>query len=102
MTNQPDTTRSETPTVALGLLAFCTGAIVLMIAFTLCFQLSSSDEAMAEAAKGRTIAVPAVIALVVAVVTLSGRRCQWAFAVGWAGAAVAVIAVLLTVFLPGG
>ena len=95
-------TRSETPTVAVGLFAFCAGAIVLMIAFVLGFYLESTPRAMADAAKGGAIAVPAVIALVVGVVALAGRRRQWAFAVGCAGAAVAVVAVLLALLLPGG
>ena len=98
----PEMTRSERPILALGLLAFCTGVIVLMLALLLGFHIGSSVNADINTAKGQLIAVPAAIALVTGVVTLSGRRRHWAFAVGWVGVAAAAVAVLLTVVVPGG
>lgn len=101
-TARSETPRSERPILALGLLAFCTGVIVILFALVLGFHFEASDAALADSEKGQRIAVPAVIAVVAAVVALSGRRRGWAFAVGWVAVAAAVLAVLLSVFLPGG
>ena len=94
--------RSETPIVFLGLLAFCTGVIVLLLALGVGFHLESSPEADVDTAKAQQMAIPALVALVVGVVTLAGRRRAWAMTLGYVGAAAAVVAVLLTVLLPGG
>lgn len=94
--------RRETPTLVLGLLAFCAGVVILLLALVLGFNVESTPRAVADSAKGQRIAVPAVIALVAGVVALAGRRRGWALAVGCVGAAAAVVAVLLTLLLPGG
>ena len=94
--------RHETPTLALGLLAACTGAVVLLVALVLGAYIEATPRAIVRSAKGHRIAVPAVVALVAGVVALVGRRRGWAFAVGCVGAAAAVVAVLLTVLLPSG
>ena len=92
----------ERPTLALGLFAFCAGVVVLLLALMLGFHIESTPRAVADSAKGQLIAIPAAIALVTGVVALSGRRRSWGLAVGWVGAAAAVVAVLLTLLLPGG
>ena len=101
---QPETpaARSEMPTLALGLLAFCVGVIFLMVAFVLGAHLQSSPSADANTIKAQVIAVPAGVALVTGVVSLAARRRDWAVTVGWVGAGAAVVAVLLNVLFPGG
>jgi hypothetical protein len=94
--------RHETATFALGLLAICAGVVVLLVALYLGFNIEGTPRAVADSAKGQAIAIPAVVALVAGVVALAGRRRGWALAVGCVGAAAAVLAVLLTVLLPGG
>ena len=94
--------RHETPTLALGLLAICAGVVVLLVALYLGFSIEATPSDVADSAKGHRIAPPAVVALVAGVVALAGRRRSWALAVGCVGAAAAVLAVLLTVLLPGG
>lgn len=98
---QKETPR-ETALVALGLLAFCTGFIILLVAFALGLHFASSPSADADTAKAQQIAVPAVVALVTGVVALTARRRAWAMTVAWVGAGAAVVAILLTVLLPGG
>ena len=66
------------------------------------FSIEADPVAIADSAKGHRIAVPAVPAVVAGVVALAGRRRRWALAVGCVAAAAAVVAVLLTVLLPGG
>ena len=63
------------------------------------FSIEADPVAIADSAKGHRIAVPAVVTGVVA---LAGRRRGWALAVDCVAAAAAVVAVLLTVLLPGG
>ena len=46
------------------------------------------------------VSVP--VGLVALLVALAGRRRSWALAVGCAGAAAAVVAVVLTILLPSG
>ena len=94
--------RHETPTLALGLLAFCTGVVVVLLALVLGFSIEATPSDVADSAKGHLIAVPAVVAIVVGVVALAGRRHGWSLAVACVGAAAAVVAVLLTILLPGG
>lgn len=94
--------RDEMPTLALGLLAFCIGAIGLLVALVLGFHLESSPQADANTLKGQVIAVPAFVALVTGTVALWARRRDWAVTVGWVGAGAAIVAVLLTVLFPGG
>ncbi len=94
--------RHEKPTLALGLLTFCAGVVVVLLALVLGFNIESTPRAVADSAKGHLIAIPAVIALVAGVVALNGRRRSWGLAVGCVGAAAAVVAVLLTVLVPGG
>lgn len=95
-------TPRETATIALGLLAFCTGVIVLLLALALGFHIEATESDLADSTKGQQIAIPAVIAVVVGVVACSRRRRGWALTVGWIGTAAAVVAVLLTILLPGG
>lgn len=95
-------TAGETRLVALGLLAFCAGVIVLMLALLHMVHLQSSPQGDKDTVKGQLMAVPAVVALVTGIVALSGRRRDWALTVGRIGAAAGVVAVLLTVLLPGG
>jgi len=95
-------TPRETALIALGLLAFCAGLILVMRALLLGFYIEGTPSAMADSAKGQRIAVPAVVALLAGVVALAGRRRGWAFPVAWVGVAAAVVAVLLSVLLPGG
>jgi hypothetical protein len=92
----------QTPTFVLGLLAICTGVWVLLVALYLGFTIEANRSAVADSAKGHRIAPPAVVALVAGVVAIAGRRRGWALAVGCVAAAAAVLAVLLTVLLPGG
>jgi hypothetical protein len=94
--------RNETPTLALGLVAFCAGVVVLLLALVLGFNIEATPRAMADSAKGQLIAIPAVVAVVAGVVALAGRRRAWALAVGCVGAAAAVVAVLLTILIPSG
>ena len=94
--------RGEHPTLGLGLLAFCTGVVVVLLALVLGFSIEGTPSEMADSAKGHRIAVPAVVALLAGVVALNARRHRWALAVAWVGTAAAVVAVLLTVLLPGG
>ncbi len=94
--------RDEMPALALGLLAFCAGVIVLMLALALGFHLQSTPEADADLAKGQRMAIPAVVALVTGIVALAGRRRDWGVTIGWVAAGAAVVAVLITVLLPGG
>ncbi|MBM9467447.1 hypothetical protein [Nakamurella leprariae] len=94
--------RRETPTVALGLLACCTGVVVLLLALILGFSIEGTPRAVADSAKGQRIAFPAVIAVLAGIVALGGRRHGWAFVVGILGALAAVVAVALAVLLPGG
>ena len=70
--------RHETPTLALGLLAFFVGMVVLLMALSLGFYIEATPRAIADSAKGHRIAVPAVVALVAGVVALSRRRRRWA------------------------
>jgi hypothetical protein len=100
--HETPTTRDEMPTLALGLLAFCAGVIVLLLALMLGFHIESSPQADADTAKAQAMAVPALTALVLGVVALAGRRRGWAVTVGWVAVAAAVVAVLLTALLPGG
>jgi hypothetical protein len=95
-------TRRETPTLTLGLLALSAGVVVLLLALVLGFNIEATPRAIADSAKGQLIAVPAVVALLAGVVALAARRRGWALAVGGLGAAAAVVAVLLTVVVPGG
>lgn len=88
--------------IALGLLAFCTGVMVVMRALVLGFYIEGTPSAMADSTKGQQIAIPAVAALLAGVVALAGRRRRWALPVAWVGVAAAVVAVLLTFLLPGG
>lgn len=99
---KPRETPRETATIALGLLAFCTGVIVLLLAFVLGFSFEASPSDMADSTKSQQMAIPAVIAVLVGTVACAGRRRGWALTVGWVGTAAAVVAVLLTVLLPGG
>lgn len=94
--------RHETATLRLGLLAFCAGVVVLMLALVLGFSIEASPSDTADSAKGQLIAVPGVVALVAGVVALTGRRRSWGLAVSCVGAAAGVVAVLLLVLLPGG
>ena len=94
--------RHETATFLLGLLAACTGVVVLLVALVLGFSIEATSSDIANSAKGHRIAPPAVVALIAGVVALAGRRRGWALAVGCVAAAAAVLAVLLTVVLPGG
>ncbi len=95
-------TPRETGILFLGLLAFCIGVVVLLLALLLGFHLQSSPSADADTAKAQQIGIPALVALVVGIVALAGRRRGWALTVGSVGAAAAVVAVLLTALLPGG
>ena len=92
--------RHETPALALGLLAACTGVVVLLLALLLGAYIEATPRAIVRSAKGHRIAVPAAVALVAGVVALAGRRRGWALVVGCVGAAAAVVAVVLTVLLP--
>ena len=94
--------RHETSTLILGLVALCSGVVVLLLSFVLGFNIEGTPRAVADSAKGQRIAVPAVVAGVTGVVALAGRRRGWALAVGCVGAAAAVVAVLLSVLLRGG
>ena len=98
----PEMTRHEKPTLAVGLLACCAGVVVLLLALVLGFNIEGTPRAIADSAKGQRIAIPAVVALVAGVAALAGRRRGWAFTVGCVGAAAAVVAVLLAVLLHGG
>jgi hypothetical protein len=98
----PKETPRETALIALGLLAFCTGLLVVMRALLLGFYIEGTPNALADATKGQQIAIPAVVALLAGVVALAGRRRGWAFPVAWLGVAAAAVAVLLTILLPGG
>lgn len=99
---RPEMVRSETPTLALGLLAFCGGVVILLVAAALGFHFGSDPSIIADIAKAQRIAVPAVVAVVTGVIALAGRRRSWAFAVACVGAAAAVVAGLLAIVLPGG
>jgi hypothetical protein len=94
--------RRETTTLALGLAAFCAGVVVILFALLLGFHIEASPADLVDSEKGQRIAVPAVIAVITAVVALAGRRRRWALAVGWVAVAAAVLAVLVAVLLPGG
>ncbi len=94
--------RHETTTLALGLLAFCAGVVVLLMALLLGFYIEATPRASADSAKGQLVAVPGVVALVAGVVALTGRRRAWALVVACVGVAAAVVAVLLLVLVPGG
>jgi hypothetical protein len=94
--------RHETATLTLGLLASVVGAVVVLVALWLGFSIEADPVAVADSAKGHRIAVPAVVAVVTGIVALAGRRHGWALAVGGVAGAAAVVAVLLTVLLPGG
>jgi riboflavin transporter FmnP len=98
-------TRQETPRetalVGLGLLGFCAGLIILLVALALGFHFESSPSADADTAKAQQIAVPAVVALVTGVVALAARRRAWAVTVAWVAAGAAIVAILLTILLPG-
>lgn len=94
--------QNETPTLALGLLAFCAGVAVLLVAFVLGINIESTDGEVADVAKGKQIAGPAAVALVAGVVALTARRRRWGFLVACVGAVAAVAAVLLAFLLPGG
>ena len=63
------------------------------------FSIEADPVAIADSVEGHRIAVPAVVTGVVA---LAGRWRGWALAVDCVAAAAAVVAVLLTVLLPGG
>ena len=88
--------------LALGLLAICAAVVVLLVALYLGAYIEATPRAIVRSAKGHRIAPPAGVALVAGVVAIAGRRHGWALAVGCVGAAAAVLAVLLTVLLPGG
>lgn len=94
--------RNERAMLALGLVPFCTGVVVLLLAFVLGLSIEGTPQALADAAKAQRMAVPAAVAVIAGVVSLSGRRRNWAFAVGWVAVAAAAVAVLFTVVLPGG
>ena len=94
--------RHERATLALGLLAFCAGVTVLLVALALSFYIESSPAVIADIRKAQRIAIPAVGALVAGVVALNARRRDWGFVVACVGAAAGVLAVLLTFLLPGG
>ncbi|SEP83920.1 hypothetical protein [Microlunatus flavus] len=91
----------EQSTLALGLLAFCTGTIVLLLALVLGFNLAGTTDGAVRSAKGQRVAVPGVVAVVTAVVALNGRRRRWGFGVACVGVAAAAVAVLLMILLPG-
>ncbi len=90
-------TPRETGAIALGLLAFCTGVIILML---LLAEATPGD--LADTTKGQQVAIPGVVAVLVGIVACAGRRRGWALTVGWVGVAAAVVTVLLAVLLPGG
>ena len=94
--------RRAWPTLALGVLAFCTGVVVALMALLLGFTFEASSSDVANSAKGHQIAVPAVVAIVTGVVAIAGWRRRWGFVVACVAAAAAVVAVLLTMLLPGG
>lgn len=95
-------TRRETLTAALGLLAVCAGVVVLLLALVLGFHIEGSARAIADSAKGQRIAIPSTVALVAGAVALAGRSRGWALGVSCVGVAAAVLAVVLTILLPGG
>jgi len=94
--------RHTRATLALGLLAFCTGGVVVLLALYLGFYIEADEEATVNSAKGQKIAVPAVIALLAGAVAAAGWNRRWGFAVGCVAAGAAVVAVVLTLVLPGG
>jgi hypothetical protein len=98
----PQVARRETATSVLGLVSTGTGAVVVLLALYLGFSIEATPQAVADSAKGHQIAVPAVVAFVTGVVALAGRRHGWALVVAGVGVVAAVVAVLLTVLLPGG
>ena len=93
--------RHETLTFLLGLLACCVGVGVVLAALVLGFSIEATPSAITNSAKGHTIAVPALVAVVTGVVALAGRRRRWGLAVSCVAAAAAVVAVLLTILIPG-
>ena len=94
--------RHETAASVLGLVALGGGLVVVLLALYLGFSIEGTPKAVADSAKGHRIAVPAVIALVAGVVALAGRRHGWALVAAGLGVAAAVVAVLLTLLVPGG
>jgi hypothetical protein len=94
--------RRQTATFLLGVLAICAAVVVLLVALVLGASIEATESDMANSAKGQAIAVPAVVALLAGVVAIAGLRRGWALAVGYVGAAAAVLAVLLAILLPGG
>jgi hypothetical protein len=92
----------ERPTLLLGLLSCCAGVVVALIALLLGISIDATPSDMADSAKGHVIAIPAVIAIVAGVVAVGGFRRRWGLGVGCVAAGSAVVAVLLTLLLPGG
>ena len=87
----------QTATLAVGLLAFIAGLLLLVVALALGFHLEV--EYASRTAKAQRIAIPAVFAVVAGIVTSAKRRRPWARALGWMGIAAAVVAVLLNALL---
>jgi nitrate reductase gamma subunit len=94
--------RSENPALALGLLAFCAGVVVVLYALVLGFTIEASPQDALDSAKGQRIALPAVVAVLAGVVGLAARRRRWGVVVTAVGAVAGVVAVLLAVLLPSG
>lgn len=87
----------QTATLAMGLLAFIAGLLLLVVALALGFHLEV--EYAGRTAKAQKTAIPAVFAVVAGILTSAKRRRPWARALGWTGIAAAVVAVLLNVLL---
>lgn len=87
----------QTATLAVGLLAFISGLLLLFVALMLGFHLEV--EHAGRTAKAQRIAIPAVSAVVAGILTSAKRRRPWARAVGWTGIAAAVVAALLNMLL---
>lgn len=87
----------QTATLALGLLAFVAGVLLLLGAFLLGLHLEV--EYVGRTAKAQRIAIPAVVAVIAGIVTSAKRRRHWARALGWVGVAAAVVAVLFNLLL---
>ncbi len=100
----PAMARQETSRLplGLGLVACCTGGVVVLLALYLGFYFEATPNALARSAKGHRIAVPAVVALVAGIVAVLRWQRRWALVVGGVAAAAAVVAVALAVLLPGG
>ncbi|MFC7624068.1 hypothetical protein [Microlunatus sp. GCM10028923] len=92
--------RPRTAAWLLALLAVPANLAMLFVGFAYNFQLSRSDEAMAEATKGKFIGLIALIGLVAAIVGLIvGRRPGDSIRRAWLATGIALGCVLVGIVI---